>query len=177
MKFVVDCMLGKLAKWLKILGFDVVYFSRAEDKDLLSLARKEGRLLLTRDHRLQDRARDVRVHFIASENWKDQLGQVLEELNLWGLVNPYSRCIDCNAELKNLPRRKVKNLVAPFVYEQATSFAICPGCGRVFWQGTHFEDMERKIQEILGPKPRKLRKRKRPKINGPGKNICPEAND
>jgi len=154
-KFVVDCMLGKLAKWLKILGFDVVYFSRVEDKDLLSLARNEGRLLLTRDHRLRDRARDIRVLLIASENWKEQLGQVLEELNLRGLVRPYSRCIECNMELKSLSKRKVKNLVAPFVWEQATSFAMCPACGRVFWQGTHFKDMERKISQILGCRKKK----------------------
>jgi len=155
MKFVVDCMLGKLAKWLKILGFDVVYFNRAEDDALLALARTEGRWLLTRDHRLQDRARDISVLLIASERWEEQLSQVLEELDLRRFVNPYSRCIDCNVRLKALSKRRVKNLVAPFVYERATSFAICPACGRVYWQGTHFEDMERKVGEILGGQKRR----------------------
>lgn len=155
MRFVVDCMLGKLAKWLKILGFDVVYFSRAEDHDLLSIARKEGRLLLTRDHRLRDRARDIRVLLIASEKWPDQLRQVVEELQLKDLIRPYSRCLDCNVELKALSKRRVKNLVSPFVYERATSFAICPACGRVYWEGTHLADMERKIGEVLGRQRRK----------------------
>ncbi|MGQ9672527.1 MAG: Mut7-C RNAse domain-containing protein [Candidatus Aminicenantales bacterium] len=150
MKFVVDCMLGKLAKWLKILGFDVVYFNKGEDAVLLSRARREGRLLLTRDHQLQEKAKDIRVLLIASENWKEQLDQVLEELDLRDAAKPYSRCLDCNVELKTVAKQKVKNLVAPFVYEQATSFAICPACGRVFWPGTHFEDMEEKIKEILG---------------------------
>ncbi|MBM3285061.1 MAG: hypothetical protein FJY81_04250 [Candidatus Aminicenantes bacterium] len=153
MKFAADCMLGKLAKWLKILGFDVAYFSKAEDEDLLSLARKEGRLLLTRDHQLRDKAgRDIRILLVASENWREQLVQVLGEFNLRPLVRPYSRCIDCNVELKTLPKSRAKNLVAPFVYEKAASFAICPDCGRIFWQGTHFEDMEKKIEEILGSK-------------------------
>ncbi|MDH7511330.1 MAG: Mut7-C RNAse domain-containing protein [Clostridiales bacterium] len=150
MKFVVDCMLGKLAKWLKILGFDVAYFNRAEDGKLLSLARKEGRVLLTRDHRLRAEAKDVRSLLIGSENWKEQLEQVLDEFQLKREVRPYSRCIQCNSELKSLSKRAAKNLVAPFVYEQATVFAICPACGRVFWQGTHFEDMDGKIGQILG---------------------------
>lgn len=155
MRFVVDCMLGKLAKWLKILGFDVVYFNRAEDEALLSLARREDRWLLTRDHRLQDRARDIPVLLITSEKWKEQLVQVIEELNLRRFVDPYSRCIDCNVRLKALSKRRVKNLVAPFIYERAASFAICPACGRVYWQGTHFEDMEKKIGVILDSRGKK----------------------
>ncbi len=151
MKFVVDCMLGKLAKWLKILGFDVAYFNKAEDGKLLSLARKEGRVLLTRDHRLRAEAKDVRALLIESESWEGQLEQVLDEFRLKREAKPYSRCIQCNSELKSLSRRAAKNLVAPFVYEQAASFAICPACGRVFWQGTHFEDMDGKIGQILGP--------------------------
>jgi len=150
MKFVVDCMLGKLAKWLRILGFDVAYFNKAEDGKLLSLARKEGRVLLTRDHRLRAEARDVRALLIESENWKEQLEQVLEEFHLKRTVKPYSRCLQCNVELKALSKRTAKNLVAPFVYEQAAAFAICPACGRVFCQGTHFGDMDSKIGQILG---------------------------
>lgn len=152
MNFVVDCMLGKLAKWLKILGFDVVYDNKAEDCELLNLARKQGRILLTKDHRLLGGAKDIPSLFIESEKWQEQIAQVLRDLNLWHQAKPYSRCIQCNIELKGLPKRRAKNLVAPFVYEQASSFAVCPSCGRVFWQGTHFEDMESKIGNILGKK-------------------------
>ncbi|MCK4263450.1 MAG: Mut7-C RNAse domain-containing protein [Candidatus Aminicenantes bacterium] len=149
MKFVVDCMLGKLAKWLKILGFDTLFFSKIEDSELLVLAQKERRILLTRDNGLIGKCRDVRNLFIESEDWPDQVGQVLNEFNLWGDVSPYSRCIECNAGLKNLPKSRAKNLVTPFVYEQADSFAICPRCGRVFWKGTHHKDMELKIKKML----------------------------
>jgi hypothetical protein len=149
MKFVVDCMLGKLAKWLKILGFDVVYFSKAEDSELLQLARREQRTLLSRDHRLLEEAKDVRNILIEGEDWPAQVGQVLRVFDLWPQIRPYSRCLPCNAELKPLAKKRAKNLVAPFVYDQATSFAVCPTCGRVFWQGTHFDDMESKIGKIL----------------------------
>jgi hypothetical protein len=155
MKFVVDCMLGKLAKWLKILGFDVDYDHKAKDSELLNIARKQARVLLTRDVRLLERAKDIRGLFIESERWQEQVKQVLESLNLRPQAKPYSRCIQCNVELKDLPKAKARNLVAPFVLEHAASFAVCPECGRVFWQGTHFEDMESKMVRILGKEKRK----------------------
>lgn len=152
MIFIVDCMLGKLAKWLKILGFDSVYFSKIEDSDLLALARKEGRILLSRDNELIDKSRDIQTLFIKSENWNTQIEQVLDDFNLWKDISPYSRCIECNVELKDLPKSRARNLVTPFVLEQADSFSICTGCGRVFWKGTHHQDMEFKIEEILRKK-------------------------
>lgn len=155
MKFIVDCMLGKLAKWLKILGFDAVFFSKIEDSELLDLAREERRTLLTRDTGLIEQAKNIDTLFIESEDWNDQIEQVLDEFRLWQDIQPYSRCIECNAVLKNLPKRRARNLVTPFVYEQADSFAICPACGRVFWKGTHHQDMEFKIEEILSKKKRK----------------------
>ena len=78
MKFIADCMLGKLAKWLKILGFDVLYFSKIKDEELLSHARKENRVLLSRDHALLDRARGLKKLFIEAETWEEQVRQVLD---------------------------------------------------------------------------------------------------
>jgi uncharacterized protein with PIN domain len=156
MEFVADCMLGKLAKWLKILGFDVLYFPKIEDKELLARARKEGRILLSRDHALLDRARELKKLFIESEAWEDQVRQVLNHFKLWGEVEPYTRCLGCNAKLRPLPKAQAANLVAPFVFQKADSFAICPSCGQVFWPGTHFDDMEDKLAEIL--------ERKKPRV-------------
>jgi uncharacterized protein with PIN domain len=155
MRFIVDCMLGKLAKWLKILGFDALYFSKIEDSDLLALAQKENRVLLSRDNGLIEKSRNIRTLFIESEDWSTQVEQVLNEFELWEDVSPYSRCIECNVELKDLPKKKAKNLVTPFVYEHARSFALCPECGRVFWKGTHHRDMEFKIDKILGKRTKK----------------------
>lgn len=149
MKFVVDCMLGKLAKWLKILGFDTVYFSKIEDSELLALAQKEGRVLLSRDNGLIEKSRDLKSLFINSEDWKIQVGQVLSAYDLWKDIRTYSRCIECNVQLKELQKAQAKNLVTSFVYEHASSFALCPQCGRVFWKGTHHQDMELKIAKML----------------------------
>ena len=149
MRFIVDCMLGKLAKWLKILGFDALFFSKIEDEELLAIARKEKRILLTRDTGLIQKAKHIETLFLESENWRQQVGQVLEHFDLWGKIDSHTRCIACNVELKSLPKKNAKNLVTPFVYKHADSFALCPGCGRVFWRGTHFKDMEHEIEEIL----------------------------
>ena len=150
MKFVADCMLGKLAKWLKILGFDVLFFPRAEDRDLVEIARHDGRVLLTRDTGLIERTatRPDRL-FVRSDVWEDQVVQVLDELELWNDVRPNTRCIACNLPLKTLARERARNLVTPYVHEHASSFSICPDCGRVFWQGTHYGDMEREIERLM----------------------------
>lgn len=155
MKFVADCMLGRLAKWLRILGFDVAYFSKAEDPDLVALARREDRILLTRDTGLIERtAKRADRLFIRSDDWEDQLVQVLDELDLWGQARPNTRCLACNLPLKPLSRERAKNLVSPYVGEHAASFAVCSGCDRVFWPGTHYGDMERKIEKLRGRRDR-----------------------
>ena len=150
MTFVADCMLGRLAKWLKILGFDVLYFSRVEDGDLVDIARREGRFLLTRDTGLIERtAKRPNRLFVRSDDWEDQVVQVLDDFGLWDEVRPNTRCLECNFPLKPLSKEGARNLVTPYVHEHASSFAICPDCGRVFWQGTHYGDMERKIEALL----------------------------
>ena len=150
MKFVADCMLGRLAKWLRILGFDVLYFSKAEDSELLAISRAEGRILLTRDSGLIEKNRKSKTRlFVRSENWEDQIVQVLDEYGLWDDIRPNSLCLECNRVLKPLPKSRAANLVPPYVLEHAENFALCPGCGRVFWQGSHATDMENGIRRIL----------------------------
>lgn len=149
MKFVVDCMLGKLAKWLKILGFDTVYLNKAKDGELLEIARCERRTLLTKDHGLLEAAKGIRSLFIESDDWPRQLTQVLDDYGLRDAVRPHSRCLACNVRLKRIPRSAAKNLVTPFVLERSDSFAICPSCERVYWPGTHFRSMDKRIEGIL----------------------------
>jgi uncharacterized protein len=150
MTFVADCMLGRLAKWLRILGFDVLYFPKAEDPALVEIARREGRVLLTRDTGLIERTakREDRL-FVRSDVWEDQVVQILDEYGLWDEVRPNTRCIACNLPLKTLSRERARNLVTPYVGERASVFAVCPGCERVFWQGTHYGDMEKKVERLL----------------------------
>lgn len=154
MKFVADCMVGKLARWLRLLGFDVVYHTKIEDDKLIELAQKERRIILTRDHELFKKARRIKslqkkTLLIESERWEEQVEQVLDHFHLRKKIDSNSRCLECNARLKILPKARARNLVPPFVYEQADSFALCPDCSRIFWKGTHFRDMEKKLARFL----------------------------
>ena len=151
MTFVVDCMLGKAAKWLKILGFDTLFFPFAEDSALLEIALGEGRTLLTRDHALAARARSrgAACLLIESEVWEEQVRQVLARFDLSGAALPFIRCVECNVPLSPLSRENAANFVAAFVLERGRDFSLCPSCGRVFWRGTHRADMEAKIAALL----------------------------
>jgi uncharacterized protein with PIN domain len=149
-RFIVDGMLGKLAKWLLILGFDTSFDPRSTDDELLNLARKEKRTLLTRDRGLLQRARSLPSLFVRSEQWKEQVRQVLEDLDLRAAVRPFSRCLVDNAPLKDVPKARARNLVSAFVYEHADAFSLCPVCGRVYWPGTHFREMEKVLGSDFG---------------------------
>ena len=153
MTFIADCMLGKLAKWLRILGFDVLYFSRIEDADLVHIAGRDGRVLLTRDTKLAGRARAVRTLLINSEKWEDQVRQVLDVFSLRDEAAPHSRCVVCNRALKPISRERARNLVVPFILERGSRFSLCPNCGRIYWKGSHAVDMEDRIRSLLAEDP------------------------
>lgn len=151
MTFFADCMLGRLARWLRALGFDTAYERRIEDRELLAVARREGRVVLTRDSGLIAKgARRVDRLFIESDDWRAQVRQVLDAFGLRSAAAPHSRCLECNAPLKPLSGARARNLVAPYVLEHGRWFALCPGCGRVFWRGSHADRMAAALEEFLG---------------------------
>jgi uncharacterized protein with PIN domain len=148
MTFVVDGMLGKLAKWLKILGFDTLFFP-ADDDRILALARREGRTLLTRDRELVRRAGRHSALLIESTHWPDQVRQVLARFDLRSEARPLTRCLECNVLLEWLSYEGAARIVPPHVCEKTSSFSLCPCCGRVYWAGTHQAEMERTIRALI----------------------------
>ena len=142
MKFIADCMLGTLAKWLIILGHDVAYFARIEDADLVALAVSQRRTILTRDRRLVQR-RAARDHIlIASQDLREQIGQVLKERRLRVRKdNLFRRCIKCNRRTRPVPRDKVRGRVPAYVFRTRRRFSRCPGCGQIYWKATHVARM------------------------------------
>jgi len=146
MRFLVDEMLGSLAKWLRILGYDTAYFQRMEDNDLIRLARAEGRLLLTRDTQLT-RRKGVDCLLIESDEVEGQLREVFRRLRL-PANSPFSRCPLCNTPLQEVEKASIKGRVPPYVFKTQEHFSICPRCDKIYWQGTHWQRMRRRISRL-----------------------------
>lgn len=136
--FVVDGMLGTLAKWLRILGYDTLFDPGLDDHQLVRLARAENRVLLTRDRELA-RRRGVRTLLVAGERLDEQIRQVLADLDL--TPGP-SRCPVCNTPLTAMDRQTAAAQVPGYVAQTQDEFRFCPGCRRVYWRGSHRQQMD-----------------------------------
>ena len=139
-------MLGTLAKWLRILGYDTVYDADLDDHQLVRLARAQDRVLLTRDRELATR-RGVRVLSVKSEDLDDQVRQVLAELEL-ETDRSFSRCPVCNEPLRALDREAARGRVPPYVAQTRKTFKSCPKCRRVYWRGTHWRRMDEQLAQF-----------------------------
>jgi hypothetical protein len=147
-KFLVDRMLGRLAKWLRILGYDAVYARISAPLGLMWEARRQGRFILTRDTRLA-RGRDAPPHLIVeSDRFREQLRQVVRALGLEPLSKLLTRCIECNRPLEGVAKERVRDKVPPYVWETQDSFLTCAGCGRVYWGATHREHILEELRRM-----------------------------
>jgi uncharacterized protein with PIN domain len=144
--FLVDGMLGRLARWLRILGYDAEYHPGLEDRELARIARAEDRILLTRDTELA-RRKGFRSLLVESQELEEQLRQVVAELGLRPWRRP-ARCTLCNAPLEEATPDEVRDLVPPYVGRTQTRFTRCPACRRVYWPGTHWRRMVETLQSL-----------------------------
>ena len=132
-------MLGTLAKWLRILGYDTLFDPALTDHQLVRLARAEGRVLLTRDRELA-RRRGVHAVLVASEQLDDQVRQVLADLDL-EIHRLFSRCPVCNELLQAMDRETARSRVPAYVAQIHDTFNSCPSCQRIYWRGTHWQQI------------------------------------
>lgn len=142
-------MLGRLAKWLRIAGFNVLYSNKFSDDELISISNREGRILLSRDTRLLVRKSVKTFIYLESENTLDQLKQVLEQIRQARLPALLTRCLSCNEALVEAPRESIQDRVPAFVYKTQSSFKSCPKCGKIFWAGTHRASVLRTLENLL----------------------------
>lgn len=150
-RFIADAMLGRLARWLRILGYDTAYDKAITDERLVERAVRENRWLLTRDRRLVLRRLLRNRHtLIAGDLVEEQLHQLHRDLALDLDLNHQRgyRCADCNVVLTSISHDDAAPLVPPFVAQQYDGFLQCPGCRRVFWPGTHWQDLDRRLTAI-----------------------------
>ena len=146
-KFAADRMLGRLAKWLRVLGQDVIYGPHLTGYGLIRAARGDHRLILTRDRRLAKKQPPEFI-FIESDNYREQLRQVVETCRLDPQVRPFTRCLKCNALLRPRSKESVKELVPPYVFAMQERFSSCPVCRSIYWPATHHERMIEELRKI-----------------------------
>ncbi len=152
MKFLADAMLGRLAKWLRILGYDTSYLPASHFHCLLKVAREERRVILTRNRHLPLESRDFKVFLIESDHWEEQLAEVLKAFCLRPGQGRFRRCLVCNQRLMPLEKAETEGKVPDFVFVHNESFFRCPRCGRIFWPGSHLSSMTKILSE-LPPRP------------------------
>ena len=154
MRFIADSNVGRLGRWLRIAGFDTICASGIDDNRLVRIALDEGRVLLTRDTHILERrvvtSGRLKVILIHEDEARAQLGQVVTALDLAGELNPFSRCVECNALLQQIEKEQVQGLVPPYVYRTQVHYMQCPECGRVYWRGTHWERMKEDLERVAG---------------------------
>jgi len=151
--FVLDVHLGRLARLLRLAGFDSLYANDLDDRGLSRISRREGRILLTRDRGLLMRAEVTHGYCLRSPDPPAQLAEVIARFDLARSLSPFTLCLVCNRLLQALPRRRARELVPPRVARRYRRFRACPACGRVYWRGSHWENMRRYLEFWAGLNP------------------------
>lgn len=147
-RFVADVHLGKLARDLRLLGFDVAYDPNAEDRQLLRTMERENRALLTRDRRLLMHAVVKTGYCPRSQNAYEQIVEVIRRFDLLDSVNPFTRCLRCNAPLRKVPKAGVIKRLEPLTKIYYKQFRLCIGCGQIYWAGSHFSKLQQRLEKI-----------------------------
>ena len=149
MKFICDDNLGKLARWLRILGYDTLFSLDIEDTELVSTALKENRLIISRDNELRRfKSAQKKLLLLSSTQPLEQLKQVLKKVNLTPEEkNLFTRCLLCNQPLVPIPKSEVEKKVPTFVFKTQENFVYCSSCSKLYWAGTHVKNLKWKMIE------------------------------
>lgn len=142
LRFIADAMLGRLARWLRVLGHDTLFEPGLEDRELVDVAGKEARVLLTRDRHLVTHLRPARAVLLASTDPLEQLREVAAACGLQGPPGLFTRCLLCNTRLREASTAEIETLIPAGARRLGKPFLRCPGCGRAYWRGSHVEHMQ-----------------------------------
>ena len=152
LKFIVDINVGKLAKWLRIMGYDTLLFDGDDDSRMIVTALRQGRVILTKDTQIMKRgvvaSGRLRAILITNDEPEQQIRQVIENLKLDCQFRPFTLCLECNQPLVERSKEDVKELVPPYVFQTQNQYMECPNCRRIYWKGTHWQAMTRKLEKF-----------------------------
>ena len=153
-RFVLDTHLGKLAAYLRMLGFDTLYRNDYDDRTLAEISSGERRILLTRDRGLLKRSVVTHGYHVRETDPERQLVEVVRRFDLFRAIAPFRRCLRCNGALESIPKEAVADRLAPLTRQYYDEFATCRACGRIYWKGSHHVRMQRLVERVLREGPR-----------------------
>jgi uncharacterized protein with PIN domain len=149
-KFLADRMLGKLAKELRMLGYDTIYYRGENAYPLIKLAREEGRVILTRNTKLLPKRPEDHIIRVMQDQPPLQLRELIQKKVIsLNEENLFSRCLLCNILLDEIPREEAEGKVPDFIFYQQREFFRCPQCLRIYWKGSHQDHMQKKVKGLL----------------------------
>ena len=145
--------MGKLAKWLRVMGYDALFFEGSSDSQMIAAAMAENRVILTRDTQIMRRRvvanGRLKAILIQSDEPEQQMRQVMDTLRLDCQFQPFSICLECNQPLVERSREQVKDQVPPYVFQTQSQYMECPACHRIYWRGTHWRAMTKKLEHLV----------------------------
>lgn len=147
-RFMVDANLGRLARYLRMLGFDTRFDLNLQDEEIIRMAEKEKRILLTRDLGILKNHRVLRGYFIRSQQPDVQLREVVQKFHLKGQFKPFTRCIACNGRILPVIKEQIAGRVPEQIWASFDTFYTCEACERVYWEGSHHQRMLDKIRRL-----------------------------
>ena len=151
-RFVLDVHLGKLARKLRMLGFDVQHERFCKDSDLVSISVGEGRIILTRDKGLLKNKVVTHGYWVRATKAQEQLGEVMERFDLFSQIKPFTRCMVCNGPIGEIEKQQVKDQLPEKTRPYHDRFYACSDCGKIYWEGSHYRNMKEFVQSLEGGK-------------------------
>ena len=149
--FIADAMLGKLARWMRVMGCDVEYFPEISDRALSDRAQRDNRIILTRDTRLiRQRINRDKAFLVIGDHYPDQLRQVVQAFAIDPFTDLLSRCLRCNLLLVSIEKNDLADKVPPYVFETQDRFETCSQCRKIYWKATHAQQMVEQLKNVLG---------------------------
>jgi len=147
-RFLLDNHLGRLAAYLRMLGFDCLYQTNYDDAELADILQQDERILLSRDRRLLMRKVVTHGYCLRSLDSLEQLTEVLQRFDLTKSITPFHRCVRCNHPLEPVSKEAVLDRLEPLTKQYFDEFHICPACKQIYWKGSHYERMQKLIEQI-----------------------------
>ena len=147
-RFVVDVNLGKLARWLRLCGFDTIYRNDLADQEIVRLSEQDRRIILTRDQQLLKIRTVTHGYWVRETIPEKQLHEIIMRMDLFALFHPFSRCLDCNGLIVQVPKPDIDDRLQNKTRRYFTEFYTCQKCHKIYWRGSHYQRMLDKLQNL-----------------------------